>query len=338
MLDPYPLLRSALFALAPEQSHDLTLRALALAGDWHLPLPWTAPAGNKVRLMGIDFPNRVGLAAGLDKNGVAIGALARMGFGFIEVGTLTPRPQPGNPRPRMFRLTADDALINRMGFNNQGVDALVARLRARPFDGVLGINIGKNKDTPVERAVEDYSYCLGRVFAYASYIVINLSSPNTPGLRDLQLGESLRRLLVELARHRAELTRQQGRSVPMLVKIAPDLAAEDVEAIVDDLIAHEIDGLIATNTTVQRPQLKAGAAAQEAGGLSGKPLADLADRTLALAARRAGGRLVVIGVGGVDSVARAHRKRELGADLVQLYTGLIYRGPGLVAEVVRGLD
>ena len=334
MFEPYRLARAGLFALDPERAHDLTLRGVQTAARLGLPLPWPRPAATPVRVLGIDFPNPIGLAAGLDKDGVAIEGFAALGFGFIEIGTVTRRAQPGNPAPRMFRLPQHEALINRMGFNNAGVDALVARLRRMRYRGVLGINIGRNKETA--NVADDYRYCLTQVYPFATYIVVNLSSPNTPGLRDLQFGQALDDLLAVLVEEGARCAQRLGKRVPLLVKVAPDLAADDIDAIVATLIRHGIDGVVATNTTVTRPGVEALSVAREAGGLSGAPLAPLADAALQRVVLQAGGRLAVVGVGGVVSGAHAARKRALGADLVQLYTGLIYRGPALVAEAVGG--
>lgn len=334
MFDPYRFARPGLFALDPEHAHDLTLRGVQMAARMRLPLPFARPAAAPCRVMGIDFPNPVGLAAGLDKDGVAIEGFAALGFGFIEIGTVTRRPQPGNPQPRMFRLPEHSALINRMGFNNAGVEALIARLRNTTYRGVLGINIGRNKDT--EQVNEDYRFCLARVYPFASYIVVNLSSPNTPGLRDLQFGQALQALLETLCEERERCIERFGKRVPLLVKIAPDLALDDIDDVIDTLIRHDIDGVVATNTTVTRPHVAALQVAAEAGGLSGAPLAPLADAALARVALRAAGKLAIVGVGGVVDAASAARKREIGADLLQIYTGLIYRGPVLVAEAAQG--
>ena len=336
MFDPYSLARTGLFTLDPEHAHDLTLRGVQMAARMRLPMPWPKPAAAPCTVMGIEFPNPVGLAAGLDKDGVAIEGFAALGFGFIEVGTVTRRPQPGNPLPRMFRIPAQSALINRMGFNNAGVEAMVSRLRGTTYHGVLGINIGRNKET--DRANDDYRYCLGRVYPYASYVVVNLSSPNTPGLRDSQYGSALDELLDVLLEERAQCVERFRKRVPLLIKIAPDLALEDVDAIVDSLVSYGVDGVVATNTTVTRPGMDGLPVAKESGGLSGAPLAPLADAVLERVVQHAAGRLVVIGVGGVVDAVSAARKRELGADLVQVYTGLIYRGPGLVNEAVRGFS
>ena len=333
----YGLARAALFQLDAERSHELTLALLSRA-----PRLATAPFQNKapddpVDLLGLRFRNRVGLAAGLDKNGDCLDAFDRLGFGFIEIGTVTPRPQPGNPKPRMFRLPCSQALINRLGFNNKGVDYLVRRVRESRCTAVLGINIGKNADTPVESAADDYETCLRKVYPYAGYVTVNISSPNTQNLRDLQEGDSLRQLLLRLMRTREQLIQQHGRRVPLLVKIAPDLDQTQLAHIA--LMAREqgVDGLIATNTTVQRPGLETEAGAQETGGLSGAPLKPLATAALLALRKALGGGFPLIGVGGILSGADAQERRAAGADLVQVYTGLIYRGPGLVAEIAQAL-
>ncbi|TAM09012.1 MAG: quinone-dependent dihydroorotate dehydrogenase [Nevskiaceae bacterium] len=333
----YDLARAALFQLDAERSHDLTLALLA-----RFPRLATAPFapvvdGAPVELMGLRFRNRVGLAAGLDKDGRAILAFDRLGFGFIEVGTVTPRPQPGNPKPRMFRLVQDGALINRMGFNNGGVAALVSRVRATPHRCVLGINIGKNRDTPIERAADDYLLCLEQIHPVADYIVVNISSPNTKNLRTLQHGESLRALLDALRTARARLDDVHGRRPPLLVKFSPDLPLEELVAAA--LAAREAgcDGVIATNTTVARAGLKDAVLAAEVGGLSGRPLCARADDAVAALRNALGADFPLIGVGGIDSAAAARQRRAAGADLIQLYTGFIYRGPALVGECAQAL-
>jgi dihydroorotate dehydrogenase len=333
----YRIARAALFALDAERSHELTIGLLS-----RLPSLSTLPFAGRVcdapvELLGLRFRNRVGLAAGLDKNGDCIAALDRLGFGFIEIGTVTPRPQPGNPKPRLFRLPAQQALVNRLGFNNKGVDYLVERVRESPCKAVLGINIGKNKDTPVEAAADDYDRCLRKVYAWAGYVTLNVSSPNTPNLRDLQALGPLRELLARLLRTRQELAQRQGREVPLLLKIAPDL---DAAALADiALLARElgVSGLIATNTTIRRPGLDGVAGAAEPGGLSGAPLKPLALEALQALRRAVGPDFPVVGVGGIMSGDDARERRAAGADLVQIYTGFIYRGPPLVAEVARAL-
>ncbi len=329
---PYALLRPLLFRLDAETAHDLTIAGLS---RFSCLLPRTTPvAGPPIRVMGLDFPNRVGLAAGLDKNGEAIDGLGRLGFGHLEVGTVTPRPQAGNPKPRLFRLIGERALINRMGFNNGGVDALLAHLERASYRGILGINIGKNADTPLDHAAEDYLACLERVFPHASYVTVNISSPNTRDLRKLQDSAQLEALLSQLKARQAELTQRHGRYVPLALKIAPDLDASGIGAIADALRRHRIDAVIATNTTVARDGLAQLAEARQPGGLSGAPLFERATAVLTLLAGALAGEIPLIAVGGVDSGAAAAAKIAAGAQLVQLYTGLIFRGPELVRECI----
>jgi dihydroorotate dehydrogenase len=285
--------------------------------------------------MGLQFPNRVGLAAGFDKNARYIDALGALGFGFIEVGTVTPRPQPGNPRPRLFRLPAANALINRLGFNNVGVDAFVENLRRTSWRGVLGINVGKNFDTPNERAADDYVACLERVYAHASYVTVNISSPNTAGLRALQERDALEALLGRLTETRERLSDRHGRRVPLALKVSPDLAPGEISDIAAAVRGHRIDALIATNTSLSREGVEGLLCASEAGGLSGAPIRKRATDVLAAFAAELKGEVVLIGAGGILSGADANEKLAAGASLVQLYTGLIYRGPALVAECVR---
>ena len=324
----YGLARPFLFSLDPETAHRVTLALLEKS--FYRKNVRSSP----VCLMGLDFPNPVGLAAGLDKNAEHVDALARLGFGFIEVGTVTPRPQPGNPRPRLFRLTGKEALINRLGFNNAGVDALLQNLERTRWQGVLGINIGKNADTPVEGAVADYAHCFDKAYARASYITINISSPNTKNLRDLQQKEQLEKLLLALSENRKQLSQKHGKHVPLVLKVAPDLGAQDIVAIADAVRRHGIEGVIATNTTTSRDGVAGMPHAEEAGGLSGKPLLAAATRVLQSLKDALKGEATLIGVGGIGSRADAQEKFAAGASLVQLYTGLIYRGPDLVAECV----
>jgi dihydroorotate dehydrogenase len=333
----YPLLRPLLFALDAERAHDLTLRSLRLLRRCGLP-PAAEPPATPRTVMGIPFANPVGLAAGLDKNGECIDALAALGFGFIEIGTVTPRPQPGNPRPRLFRLPAARAVINRMGFNNGGVDALIDNVRRSAYRGVLGINIGKNADTPIERAADDYLHCLRKVHAFASYVTVNISSPNTRDLRQLQEAAALEALLAALRTERDRLAQQAGRRVPLALKIAPDLEAEQIGAIAELLVRHGVDAVIATNTTVARDGVAGLPHAAESGGLSGAPLAARSTGVVARLARALAGAVPVIGVGGILSGADAAAKIAAGASLVQLYTGLVYRGPALIAECVSALQ
>ncbi|WP_163558832.1 quinone-dependent dihydroorotate dehydrogenase [Halomonas sp. NO4] len=333
----YALARSLLFRLDAETAHGVALRALDAATRLGLASRLAGErVADPVELMGLRFPNRVGLAAGLDKNADHLDALGALGFGFVEVGTVTPRPQPGNPRPRLFRLPEVGAIINRMGFNNAGVDHLVERVKASRYDGVIGINIGKNLTTPVERAVDDYLLCLEKVHAHAHYVTVNISSPNTPGLRELQFGEHLDALLGKLREAGSRLDRESGRRVPLAVKIAPDMSAEEVALVARSIAANGIDAVIATNTTVSRDAVAGLPHAEEAGGLSGRPVF-AASNAVVRELRRHLSELPIIGVGGVDSGEAAVAKREAGADLVQLYSGFIYRGPALVAECARGL-
>jgi dihydroorotate dehydrogenase len=334
----YSLLRPLLFALDAETAHHLTLNSLkslqrvGLAGTLA-----TRPPECACEVMGIDFPNPVGLAAGLDKNGEYIDALAALGFGFIEVGTVTPRPQPGNPRPRLFRIRDAQAVINRMGFNNYGVEQLVANVRRARYRGVLGINIGKNFDTPIERAADDYLACLRKVYALASYVTVNISSPNTKNLRQLQESAELENLLGALKTEQHRLADQYGKYVPLALKIAPDLDAAQVDTIAALLRKHAIDAVIATNTTITRDGVTGLPHAGEAGGLSGAPLTQRSTAIVAQLVKALDGSVPVIGVGGIMNGADAAHKIAAGASLVQLYTGLIYRGPALIGECVDAL-
>ena len=332
----YALLRRALFALEPERAHDIALAALDRVGSRAL-ARWYGRRvpGVPVRALGLDFPNPVGLAAGLDKNADHLDALGALGFGFVEVGTITPRAQAGNPHPRLFRLPGHEALINRLGFNNRGVDHLVARLEARRYRGIVGVNIGKNRDTPLDHALDDYGHCLERVHAVADYVTVNVSSPNTPGLRTLQSGDALAALLGGLDERRRALDAAAGRRVPLLVKIAPDLDPGAIDALADAALAHDIDGLIATNTTADRARVAGARHADEQGGLSGAPLLEPATAVLRRLRERVGDRLVLVGVGGIVDAAGARTKLAAGADLLQLYTGLIYRGPRVIRDAVE---
>ncbi|MGE5320974.1 MAG: quinone-dependent dihydroorotate dehydrogenase [Hyphomicrobiaceae bacterium] len=333
----YSLLRPALFSLDPETAHGFTLSALDAAHALGLLKLLPCASGTPVRVMGVDFPNAVGLAAGLDKDGAHINALAALGFGFIEIGTVTPRPQPGNPKPRMFRLPRARAIINRMGFNNLGVDNLVRNVEASGFQGVLGINIGKNKDTPNEHAVDDYLTCLDRVYARAGYVTVNISSPNTQNLRELQKDEALDALLSAIKLRQSELAQQHGKYVPIALKIAPDLDDAQIAAIAALLMMHRIDAVIATNTTIARDAVAGLPHAEEAGGLSGAPVRAASTRVVRELARHLKREVPIIGVGGILSGDDAREKIDAGAALVQLYSGLIYRGPELVRECVRQL-
>jgi len=334
----YPLFRPLLFALDPEAAHDATFRALDAAA--HLGFAQiVAPRlpRTPVTAMGIEFPNPVGLAAGLDKNAAHLAGLATLGFGFLEAGTVTPRPQPGNPKPRMFRLREAEALINRLGFNNDGVERFVANVERSKYRGVLGINLGKNFDTPNERAADDYVAGLRAVYAHAAYVTINISSPNTKGLRDLQSEEALATLLERLKAEQRVLAQVHGRHVPIVVKIAPDLTDDAIRGVARLLIANGVEGVIATNTTIARDAVAGSPHADEPGGLSGRPLFERSNAVIRTLARALDGALPIIGVGGILSGDDAKAKQDAGATLVQLYTGLIYRGPALVAECVETL-
>ena len=339
---PYAFTRTFLFGLDAEFAHDLTLGSLARLQNTPAQHLWAQPrVADPVTVAGLRFPNRVGLAAGLDKNGRCIDGLGAMGFGFIEVGTVTPKAQPGNPKPRIFRLPAKQALINRLGFNNAGLAAFIRNVkRAHSFraaGGIVGLNIGKNANTPIERAVDDYLACLTGVYPHADYVTINISSPNTRNLRELQGDAALDALLSVLQLRRLALTRQTGRRVPMFVKIAPDLEPAQVDVIAAALRKHGIDGVVATNTTVARDAVQGLPHAREVGGLSGTPVFEASNRIIRLLRSALGPAYPIIGVGGVLSGADARAKIDAGADLVQLYTGLIYQGPPLVTEVAQAL-
>ena len=323
----YALARPLLFSLDPETAHRVTLQ---LAG--FLPYPPVPPC--PVRALGLQFPNPVGLAAGLDKNAEHIDALAKLGFGFIEVGTVTPRPQAGNPKPRLFRLPQAQALINRLGFNNVGVDAFLQNVGRSRHRGILGINIGRNADTPPGRAVDDYEICLDKVYSHASYVTVNISSPNTRGLRDLQQQDQVENLLARLSVRRERLADRHGKRIPLVLKVAPDLETGQIKAIAEAVRRHRIEGVIATNTSVSRDSVEGLPHANEAGGLSGKPLRERATRVLKLLDSELKNEATLIGAGGIFSQSDTREKIAAGASLVQLYTGLVYRGPGLVAECV----
>ena len=336
----YPLLRAGLFRFDPETAHHLSLTALKTAEQCGV-LGWVYPADEPltpVEVMGLQFPNRVGLAAGMDKDGDCIDALGRLGFGCVEIGTVTPRPQAGNPPPRLFRLIAQEAIINRMGFNNPGIAVGVANVRkSKTFQGIIGFNIGKNKDTPNENAADDYLTCLRQAYPVADYIAVNLSSPNTPGLRDLQGAEASARLLGRLKTAQQELAAEYGRQVPLLFKIAPDLDEAQIRELARVFLDGGLDGVIATNTTVDRAAVAEHPRAGEAGGLSGRPLLDKSTEVLRAFASHLGGRIPLIGVGGIASVADARAKIQAGAALVQIYTSFIYQGPKLVRDLARAL-
>jgi len=336
----YPLLRSLLFRLDAEAAHHASMGALRLAERSGL-LALTDPHADSaapVECMGLRFPNRIGLAAGLDKEGNTIDALGRLGFGFIEIGTITPRPQAGNPRPRLFRLIPHEAIINRMGFNNPGMEAGVANVRtSRSFKGIIGFNIGKNKDTPNEKAADDYLACLRAAFPVADYVAVNLSSPNTPGLRELQGPEASARLLGTLKREQERLAAEHGRQVPLLFKVAPDLDEKQIGELADVFLQGGLDGLIATNTTLDRAAVADDPRSSEAGGLSGRPVFLKSTEVLQAFSSHLGGRIPIIGVGGISSLEDARAKISAGASLIQIYTSFIFQGPALVRELIRGL-
>ena len=339
---PYALARPFLFGLDPEAAHDLTLASIARLQNSPAQCLWAqARVSDPVTVAGLNFPNRVGLAAGLDKNGRCIDGLGAMGFGFIEVGTVTPKGQPGNDKPRMFRLPQRQALINRLGFNNDGLDAFLGNVQSassfRAAGGIVGLNIGKNAATPIERAVDDYLTGLSGVYPHADYVTINISSPNTRNLRELQSDAALDFLLSLLQTRREELAQTHGKRVPMFVKIAPDLEPQQVDVIAASLLKNHIDGVIATNTTVARDAVQGLQHAREVGGLSGSPLLEASNRVIRLLRHALGSGFPIIGVGGVMSGADARSKIDAGADLVQIYTGLIYRGPALVGEAAQAL-
>lgn len=334
----YALARSLLFQLDAERAHELGMAGLEAAYRSGLnPLLALKPKPLKTKAFGIEFPNPVGCAAGLDKNGAHIDALMAMGFGFVEIGTVTPRAQQGNPKPRMFRLKEHEAIINRLGFNNHGVDALVKNVERSKREGILGINIGKNKDTPNERAADDYIHCLERVYDLADYITVNISSPNTQGLRDLQNEDALRKFIFELRTAQEDLSSVRGHRVPMLVKIAPDLSESELDGIAEVFNAVKLDGVIAGNTTISRNMISEHPLSAQVGGLSGKPLYEKSTTTLRRLRLRLDDSIPIIGVGGISSGADAVGKISAGAQLVQIYTGFIYHGPQLIGDCVTAL-
>jgi len=334
----YRAVRPLLFALDPESAHSFSLDSLDLLMRLGAaPLLACSVPRLPVRVMGLDFPNPVGLAAGLDKDGEHIDGLAALGFGFLEVGAVTPRPQAGNPAPRVFRLPQAEAMINRLGFNSRGVDAFVDNMRRSRRGGIVGVNIGRNADTPNERALEDYTACLRKVYPHASFVTANVSSPNTRNLRDLQRADEIDGFLAALAAERDRLAGQHGKRVPLAVKVSPDLDDAGIEAIADRIAARGIDAVIATNTTVSRLGVEHLPSAREAGGLSGAPLKARATAVVVKLRRTLPSSVAIIGVGGIASAADAREKLDAGANLVQLYTALVYRGPQLVGEIVRGL-
>lgn len=334
----YSLARHAMFMADAEKSHHFALGSMKLLQHTPVSLLWRQHiAAKPVQIAGIQFDNPIGLAAGLDKNGECIDAFGQMGFGFIEVGTVTPRPQAGNDKPRLFRLPEANAIINRMGFNNKGVDYLVENVKKAKYKGVLGINIGKNKDTPNEQGKDDYIACLRKVYAHASYITVNISSPNTPGLRDLQFGEALDDLLQSVKNEQLDLQAQFDKYVPIFVKIAPDMDAVAVEQVADTLLRSKMDGAIATNTTLDKTTVAHLPHGAEVGGLSGQPVRQKSTQVIAQLRQAVGKDFPIIGVGGIDSPEAAHEKLAAGANLLQVYTGFIYQGPHLIKTIVDSL-
>ncbi|MDE1329342.1 quinone-dependent dihydroorotate dehydrogenase [Vibrio aestuarianus] len=334
----YRLARTGFFQLDAEKAHDLAIENFKRLTGTPIDLFYRQHLPNRpVECMGLTFKNPVGLAAGLDKNGECIEAFGAMGFGFVEVGTVTPRPQPGNDKPRLFRLVQAEGIINRMGFNNLGVDNLVENVKKAKYDGIIGINIGKNKDTPIENGADDYLICMEKVYQYAGYIAVNISSPNTPGLRSLQYGEALDDLLAVLKAKQSELAKLHDKYVPLTLKIAPDLSDDEIKQICQSLIKNNIDGVIATNTTLDRSLVEGMKFANEAGGLSGRPVQSRSTEVIKCLYEQLGDKLPIIGVGGIDSCIAAKEKMLAGAKLVQVYSGFIYHGPGLVRDIVKNL-
>jgi dihydroorotate dehydrogenase len=333
----YSLVRRALFIADPETAHGLALEGLRLGHGVGATSLLCKTISQPVTVMGLEFPNPVGMAAGMDKNGDYIDALGSVGFGFVEIGTVTPRPQPGNPKPRIFRIEKANAMINRLGFNNKGVDYLVRQVQKRKFSGILGINIGKNFDTPNEKAVDDYLIGLEKVYPHADYITINISSPNTKNLRDLQDAEQLDALLGALNNRRIELTDEFDKRVPLVVKVAPDLEDQQIPEIAEVVVSNGFDGLIATNTTISREEVKGLPHANEQGGLSGAPVKDRANHVLAAFRAALPAEIALIGTGGITSGEDAAEKMKLGADLVQFYTGFVYKGPDLVTDCLKAI-
>jgi dihydroorotate dehydrogenase len=334
----YPLVRHFLFKLDPEVVHELTIHQLAWMGGTPLEVFFRNKLPSRpIEVMGLKFDNPVGLAAGLDKDGDAIDAFGAMGFGFIEVGTVTPRPQSGNDKPRIFRVIPAQGIINRMGFNNKGVDNLIENVKKSHYKGILGINIGKNKDTPIENGKDDYLICMDKVYDYAGYIAVNISSPNTPNLRQLQYGEAFDDLLNSLKERQKELAEKHKKYVPLAVKIAPDLSPEELKQVAEALLRHKIDGVIATNTTLDREMIHDMPHAAETGGLSGRPLQNKSTEIIRQLHEYLKGQIPIIGVGGIDSAMAAREKMQAGAELVQIYSGFIYNGPDLVKNIVNNI-
>ena len=329
----YSLVRNFIFSMQPESAHEFTIKALKMAGK--LPFPIFPTPDNPVEVMGLKFKNPIGLAAGADKNGEAIDGFGKLGFGFIEVGTVTPLAQDGNPKPRQFRILEAEGIINRNGFNNLGVDVLVENVKRAKYDGILGINIGKNAVTPIENALDDYQICLRKVYEYAGYITVNISSPNTKNLRSLQYGEALDELLSGLKAEQAQLLQKFQQYKPLVLKIAPDLTEEEIASVADSLIRYRIDGVIAGNTTLSRETVAGLINAEQVGGLSGKPLNALSTKLIMRLAKELNGALPIIGSGGIHSLASGQEKIDAGAKLLQVYSGLIYEGPGLIQTLVK---
>ena len=329
----YSLVRKFIFSMQPESAHEFTIKALKMAGK--LPFPIFPTPDNPVEVMGLKFKNPIGLAAGADKNGEAIDGFGKLGFGFIEVGTVTPLAQDGNPKPRQFRILEAEGIINRNGFNNLGVDVLVENVKRVKYDGILGINIGKNAVTPIENALDDYQICLRKVYEYADYITVNISSPNTKNLRSLQYGEALDELLSGLKAEQAQLLQKFQQYKPLVLKIAPDLTEEEIASVADSLIRHSIDGVIAGNTTLSRETVTGLINAEQVGGLSGKPLNALSTKLIMRLAKELNGALPIIGSGGIHSLASGQEKIDAGAKLLQVYSGLIYEGPGLIQTLAK---
>lgn len=334
----YRIARAGLFQFSAETAHEFAIKNIRRLNGTPLDVFFCQNLPTRsVEVMGITFKNPVGLAAGMDKNGEAIDGFGAMGFGFVEVGTVTPRAQAGNDKPRCFRIIEAEGIVNRMGFNNEGVDKLVENVKKSQYKGVIGINIGKNKDTPIEKGTEDYLICMEKVYPHAGYIAANISSPNTPGLRSLQYGEALDELLSALKKKQAELEKQHGKYVPVALKIAPDLSDDELVQICDSLKKHKIDGVIATNTTLDRSLVDGMKNADEMGGLSGKPLQSRSTEVIRQLYKELGDEIPIIGVGGIDSYIAAKEKMQAGAKLVQVYSGFIYRGPELVKEIVKNI-
>ncbi|MCF7355098.1 quinone-dependent dihydroorotate dehydrogenase [Vibrio sp. CK2-1] len=334
----YRIARAGLFKFNAETAHELAIKNLRRLNGTPLDFFFRQNLPTRsVEVMGLTFKNLVGLAAGMDKNGECIDAFGAMGFGFLEIGTVTPRPQPGNDKPRCFRIIEAEGIINRMGFNNEGVDALIENVKQSNFDGILGINIGKNKDTPIEKGTEDYLICMEKVYPYAGYIAANISSPNTPGLRTLQYGEALDELLSALKEKQTELAKQYDKYVPLALKIAPDLTDDELKQICDSLKKYKIDGVIATNTTLDRTLVDGMKNANETGGLSGRPVQSKSTEVIRQLYKELGEEIPIIGVGGIDSYVAAKEKMMAGAKLVQVYSGFIYHGPNLIKDIVKNI-